>query len=80
MRKNFMKDQIKSVIYKKEMTKNKQKKPAGANWYYRAFLVDENGNEQPVMFTQSDVAKARLRADRNPEDQGVRHQPWWKFW
>lgn len=59
---------IKSKIILDEVIENKDRKFGAATQYYPALAKYKDGVELPLLFTAADIAKARARASKNPED------------
>ena len=59
---------MKSKIILEEMVDNKERKFGSTDKYYPAHVIDEDGIENPALFTQDQIATAIQRALRNPED------------
>lgn len=59
---------MKSKIYLKEIVNNKDRKFGSTLAYYPIRIEDEDGVVANALFTKSQIDKAIIRADRNPED------------
>jgi hypothetical protein len=59
---------MQSKIYLEEIVNNEERAFGSALEYYPVRIEDEDGNISNALLTQSQINKAILRANRNPED------------
>lgn len=59
---------MKSKIYLGEEVANKDRRFGSLLSYYPSIIIDRDGNETNALFTRAQVADAKERAKRNPED------------
>ena len=64
-----MSTQVRGRINETEMVDNQDRRfGSWAGKYYLAMLVGEDGNERPLLLTESQIQVALERAAKNPED------------
>lgn len=71
---------VHSVIYRDELTGNKERRFGSAQEYFPVRILDVSGREERAMFTFAELSKAITRAKNNPEDWPRKRGPWWQFW
>lgn len=59
---------MKGKVYLEESVDNQDRKFGSALEYFPCYVVDEDGNNIPALFTEDQIATAIQRAHRNPED------------
>jgi len=59
---------MKGRIYLTEKVDNSKRKFGEALSYFPAYIINENGDNIPVLFSADDISKAMERAKRNMED------------
>jgi len=57
-----------SAVYKRERVSNERRKFGSAVYYYPAFIVLENDQQIPALFTENQLKVAIERARKNEED------------
>lgn len=57
-----------SKIICKEIVLNKDRKFGASLFYYPCIVTNEQGERAGALFTQDEINKALIRAERNPED------------
>lgn len=59
---------IESIIKLSESVDNKERRFGGSLEYYPVYIISENGNATPALFTKDQIKVATERAERNAED------------
>lgn len=59
---------MKSEIHLTEEVDNKDRKFGSALNYFPAYVIADNGDKEPALFTHDQITEAMARAKRNPED------------
>jgi len=67
---------MRSRIFGSELVKNKDKHPNANDTYYPAYFRTIDGTDIKLLFTENQINKARVRAEKNLEDFAEEKDVW----